>query len=75
MSDFQYDTLIDFSNPDIWFSAIVRPKLGAIDLYEHREHRHNRRFIGRYSNNLSLWDVRKMLKEKYPELYEDEGAE
>lgn len=66
--DWCYDTLIHFdSDNSIWFLVQPRPRLGVIDIWEQRIDRKNKKFIGRYSDNLSEWHIKDMLMKMYPE--------
>lgn len=66
---FQDICIIDFDkNGKIYFEVIVHPRIQALDIWMCNLDKRNRKFVGRYSADLSQWFVENMLKKMYPEI-------
>ena len=64
---------IHFDNDDIVVYVRTHPRLGCIDVYMQRLDRHNAKFLGRYEDRTSEWQLRQWLMEDHPELKYDDS--
>lgn len=59
---------VSFDNEDVVVHVKTHPRLGCIDVYYWCVGRVNHKFIGRYDDSISEWELRRTLAEDNPKL-------
>lgn len=60
--------VIGFDNDDVVVHVRVHPRLHCVDVYYWSVGRKNHKFIGRYSDDCSEWELMRYLVKAHPEL-------
>lgn len=66
--------VMSFNNDTVSFLIVNRPKLHAMDVTKYESGMKRGKFVGRYSDFITEWQMKDFLKEKYG-LTEDEDDE